>query len=170
MHTMLELSTKEGQFKVLYILCFVLLSDWKYRFNQLYHMTPLMEKLDACKNMSRKQRVIWIYMESLAFKNGAPPVYWKENSNSISIVEAKIFPTRFKKIGTTVCFLQERFYNGLFLPKYEKSSVMTADMCTRPWSGQIISHGPKCMTGFRFYPTSDTEHYVFMKLQKIIVN
>ena len=32
---MLELSTEDGQFRVLYILCLVLLSDGKYRFDQI---------------------------------------------------------------------------------------------------------------------------------------
>ena len=51
MHIMPELSTEDGQFWVLYILCLVFLSDGNYRFNQLYHLTPLVEKLDAYTNL-----------------------------------------------------------------------------------------------------------------------
>ena len=50
-----ELSIEDGQYQVLYILCLVLLSSGKYRFNQLYNLTPLMEKLDACTNLHRKK-------------------------------------------------------------------------------------------------------------------
>ena len=41
MHIMLELSTEDGQFKVLLILCLVLLSAEKYILKKLYPMTPL---------------------------------------------------------------------------------------------------------------------------------
>ena len=42
---------------------------------------------------------------------------------------------------------------------------MPADICTKPCSGPIISRSNKWMTGFRFYPTSETEHYQFMIVQ-----
>ena len=61
-------------------------------------------------------------------------------------------------------FSTRKFDNGIFLPKYENSSVMPADMCTKPCPGPIISRVNKWMTGFRFYPTSETEHYQFMRL------
>ena len=47
---------------------------------------------------------------------------------------------------------------------------MPADMCTKPYSGPIISWINKWMTGFRLYPTSDTEHYQLMKLHEFIVD
>ena len=74
-----------------------------------------------------------------------------------------------KHIDIPVCFLQEQFDNGILLPKYDKSSVMPADMCTKPCSGPIISRSTKWMTGFRFYPTSETERYQFMILHEFIV-
>ena len=55
MQIMLEFSTEEGQFHVLYILCLVFLSAVNYRFNQIQHLNPLIDKLDACKNLSRKK-------------------------------------------------------------------------------------------------------------------
>ena len=76
---------------------------------------------------------------------------------------------RIQHIDIPVCFLQDKFENGLFLTKYKKSSVVSADMCTKPCSGPIISCSTKCMTGFRFYPTSETEHYQFMRLHEFIV-
>ena len=77
---------------------------------------------------------------------------------------------RVKHIDIPVCFLQEKFDNGLFLPKYEKSSVMPEDMCTKPCSVPITSLITKWMTGFRLYPTSETENYQFMRLHECIVN
>ena len=94
-------------------------------------------------------------MEALALYTGAPTVHWEDNTSCISVVEAKIVTTRVKHDDIPVCFLREQFDNGLFLPKYEKSSVMPADMCTKPCSGPIISRIIKWTTGFRFYSTSD---------------
>ena len=88
----------------------------------------------------------------------------------ISVVEAHRVNPRVKHIGIPVCFLQEKCDNGLFIPKYENSSVMPADMCTKPYSGTLISLSTKWMTVFRFYPDSETEHYQFMRLRKFIVN
>ena len=88
----------------------------------------------------------------------------------MSVVESRIFSHRVKHIDINVYFLQEQFENGIFVPKYAKSSVMPIDMCTKPRSGLIISRSNKWITGFRFYPTSDTEHYQLMKLHEFVVN
>ena len=44
MSIILELSTEEGHFQVLSILCLLLIYTVKYIFNHLWHMTPLMDK------------------------------------------------------------------------------------------------------------------------------
>ena len=108
-------------------------------------------------------------MEALALHTGAPTVHWKDNKSCISVVEYKRVNPTVEHIDIPVCFLQEQFENGLFLPKYEKSSVMPADMYTKPCSGPIIIRSNKWVTGFRFYPTSETEHYQFMILHEFIV-
>ena len=71
-------------------------------------------------------------MEALALHTGAPKVYLEDNTRSISVIEAKGVTPRVKHIDIPVCFLPEQFEIGLFLPKYEKSSVIPADMCTKP--------------------------------------
>ena len=110
----------------------------------------------------KKTKVIRRYMEALALHTGAPTVHWEDNTSCISVVEAKRVTHRVKHIDITVYFLQEQFDNGIFLPKHEKSSVMPEDMCTKPCSGPITIRITKWMTGFIFYPTSETEHYQFM--------
>ena len=112
----------------------------------------------------KKNKIFRRYMEDLALYTGAPTEHWEYNTSFISVVEDNIVTPRVKHIDIPFCFLQEKFYNGLFLPKYEKSSVIPADMCTKPCPGPIISRSTKWMTGFIFYPTSDTEHYQFMRL------
>ena len=47
---------------------------------------------------------------------------------------------------------------------------MMEDICTKPCTGPIISQINKWMTGLIFYPTSDTEHYQFMRLHYFVVN
>ena len=93
-------------------------------------------------------------MEALALHTGAHAVYWKDNTSCIYVLEDKIVTPRVKHIDIPVCFLQEQFDNGLFLPKYEKFIVMPADMCTKPCSGPIIRRSTEWMTGCIFYPTS----------------
>ena len=95
-------------------------------------------------------------MEALALHTGALTVSLEDSQGFISGVEAKIVTLRVKHVDIHVWFLQEEFDNGLFIPKYEKSSVMTEDMCTKPCLGPIISRSTKWMTGFRLYPTSET--------------
>ena len=95
-------------------------------------------------------------MEALELHTGAHTVHWEDNTSCISIVKAKIVTPRVKNIDITVCFLQEQFDNGLFIPKYEKSSVILAYMCTKPCSGTITIQSNKWMTGFIFYPTGET--------------
>ena len=82
-------------------------------------------------------------MEALAIHTGAPTLHWEDNTIFISAVEAKMVTTRVKHLDIPVCLLQEQFENGLFLPKYEKSSVVPVDMCTKPCVGPIIDRSTK---------------------------
>ena len=107
-------------------------------------------------------------MEALAIHTGAPIVHWEYNTSCISVVEAKKNTPRVKHIDITVYFLQEQLKNGLFLTEYEKSSVMLSDMCTKLCLGPIISRSTKWMTGFGFYPTSETERYQFIILHNFL--
>ena len=109
-------------------------------------------------------------MEALSLHTGAQTVNWENNTSFISVVKAKMLTPTVKQIDIPVFFLQEKFYNGLFVPKYENYGVIPADICTKPCSGSIISPDTKWMTGFIFYPTSDTEHYQLMILHDFVVN
>ena len=94
-------------------------------------------------------------MEALALHTGAPTVHWDDYKSCISIVEAKIVTPRVKHIDITLYFIQEQFDNGIFVKKYEKSSVMPADRCTKPCAVPIISWRNKWMSRFILYPSSD---------------
>ena len=117
----------------------------------------------------KKIKVIRRYMEALALHTGAPTVDWEDNTSCISFVESKKVTPRVKHMDIPVYFLQAQFDNGIFLPKYKKSSVMPADMCTKTCSGTLISRSTKCMTVFRLYPTSDIENYQLMRLHGFVV-
>ena len=117
-----------------------------------------------------KIKFIQRYMEALALHTGAPTINWEDNPSCIYVVEDKTVIHTVKHIDIPVWFLQERFGNGLFIPKYEKSSVIPEDMCTKPCSVPIISRITKWTTGFRFYPTSDIEHNQLMRLYEFVVN
>ena len=101
----------------------------------------------------------YIYMEALAFRTSAPTVHCEDRTRCIYVIEAKTVTPIVLKIDIPVCFLQEHFDNGLFITKYEKSSVILADMCTKPCAGPIFSLSTQWMSVFIFYPTSETKHY-----------
>ena len=63
-------------------------------------------------------------MESFSLHTGSKYIYWEDNPSCIYVVEAEIVTPRFKNIGITVFFLQEKFGNGLYVPKYDKFGVM----------------------------------------------
>ena len=103
-----------------------------------------------------KTKVDWKYMEDLSLHTDAHTVHWEDKISCISDVGAKIGTPRVKHIDIPVWFIQEQFYNGLFIRTYEKYSVMPAYMCTKLCSDPISSQSNKCMTEFRFYITRDT--------------
>ena len=72
----------------------------------------------------KKPKFIRGYLEVLALHTGAPTVHWEYNIIFISVVGFKRVTPIFKQIDIPVCFLQDKFDSGLFIPKYEKSSVM----------------------------------------------
>ena len=57
-------------------------------------------------------------MEALALHTGAPTVHWKDSTIYIYAVESKRYTPSVEHIAIPICFLHEKFYNGLFLPKY----------------------------------------------------
>ena len=59
---------------------------------------------------------IFSHMEALALHTGAPTLHWEDSTSFISVVEAKRVTNRVKNIDIPVCFLQEQFDNGLFIP------------------------------------------------------
>ena len=57
-------------------------------------------------------------MESLALHTGVPTVHYEDNTSCISDVEARRVTPGVKLIEITVCLLQDKFDNGLFVTKY----------------------------------------------------
>ena len=66
-------------------------------------------------------------------------MHWEDNTICIYFIEDKIVTPIVKHIDITMCFLQEQYNNGLFIPKYDKYVIMPDDMCTKPCGGPIIS-------------------------------
>ena len=110
------------------------------------------------------------YIEGLSLHTSVPTVHYEENTRCISVVEDKRVDLRVKHIEIHVYFLQEKFENYIFVKKYEKSSVIPEDICTKPCIGPIIRRRTKWMTLFRLYPTSVTEHYQLMILYEFVAN
>ena len=102
-----------------------------------------------------KTKEIWKFMEALSLHTGAPTIYWKDNPSFITVVEYKRVTLRVKPLTLLSIFIIF-FNNGIFVPKYKKSSVIQADIWTKICSGRTISMSNKWMNGFIFYPTSDT--------------
>ena len=75
-----------------------------------------------------KTKAMWSYTEALAIHNGAPIVHWEDNTYCTYAVESKRVTPRVKQIDITVCFLQKKPDNGIFVTKYEKSSAITEDI------------------------------------------
>ena len=118
----------------------------------------------------KKTKSIQRYIESLALHSGATTVNLEDKTSCICVVEDKRVTPRFKHIYIPVYFLQKIFNKGLFVPKYDKYSVMLVDMCTKPCSDPIIISGNKSMIRFIFYRTIDTKHYQLMILNEFVVN
>ena len=70
-------------------------------------------------------------MKALEIHNSGPTLYWEDSTSCISMVEDEIVTPRVKHIDIPIFFLQEQFDNGIFVPKYDKSIVITEDMCTQ---------------------------------------
>ena len=109
-------------------------------------------------------------MEALALHIGSPTVHWEDNTRCTSVDGYRRVTPRVKHIDTPVRSLQDQFYIDVFIPKYDNSSVIPADMCIKPCSGPMTRQIIKWMSGFRLYQTIDTEHYQLMRLHKFVVN
>ena len=114
----------------------------------------------------KKNRTIRNCMETLSIHTGYPTVHLEDNKIYISIIKSKLVTPRKKHINIPVCFIQEKYDNGLFIPKYDKCIIISDDFCTKPFPGSIIYFSTKWMSGFCFYSSTNYEHYQLMRLQK----
>ena len=71
-----------------------------------------------CTYRAVKRKIILPYMEALEIHTGSPTLHWEDNTSFISVLESQIVTPRVKYIDIPVLFLQEKFENGLFIPKY----------------------------------------------------
>ena len=94
-------------------------------------------------NYVKKTKYIRRYTKSLEIHTGTPNLHWEDNTSCIYVVEYKIFTPRVKTLTLLSKFLQEKFENGNIVPKYEKTSFMPVDVCTKPCSVPIIIQSTK---------------------------
>ena len=101
----------------------------------------------------------------LGILTGTPTVYYEDNKGYISAVEAKRVTPMFKHIYSLTYFLLYQYYNGIFTPKYEKTTTILSDISPKYWLGTIISHIKNLMMGFWFYSLNDSNHLQQIFLQ-----
>ena len=65
-----------------------------------------------------------------------------------------------------VRFLKKKIRNGIFDPKYEKSSVIKVDMCTKPCLYTTTTQINNWTIGFRLYSSSDGKDHQIMNLNE----
>lgn len=71
-----------------------------------------------------------------------------------------------KHINIPIYFLQEQNDVDSFIPDYEKTTVISAEMGTKTYSGPVLDRTTKWMAGERFYPQQGLVHYVLLELGK----
>ena len=103
-------------------------------------------------NDVNKAKAIGSYMEALELK--LVHQQYIRKTTKITFIFLKLIDLLLEL--NTLSFIQEQFKNITFVPKYENSSVILADMCTKPRLGTILIRITKFMTEFIFYPNSDT--------------
>ena len=86
-----------------------------------------------------KTKSVWRYMDSIELQTEAPTVHREDSTSCIYVVEAKRVTHRFMNIESKLFFLQEKYDNGLFIPKYDKYTIMPDDMCVKSLYGTIIN-------------------------------
>ena len=95
-------------------------------------------------------KAIWGYTEDLEIHTGPPALNYEDNTRCIYAIKVKRVTPIVKHIYIHMCFLHEQYDKSIFIPKYEKYIIMSADMCTKPCLGPVISCSTKWMTGFHF--------------------
>ena len=63
-------------------------------------------------------------MESFGLPTGATTIHREGNIYIFTIVEVTRVNPRVKHIDIFVCFLQEKYKNSIFTPKYEKTTII----------------------------------------------
>ena len=64
------------------------------------------------------------HMESLFLHTVSPTVHWEDNTSFISLVKSNIVTPIIKHINIPVCFLQDQYYNVLYITNYDKFDII----------------------------------------------
>ena len=67
---------------------------------------------------AKKTKFIRRYVEDLALHTGALTVHWEYSTSFIYTVESKRVTLRVKNFYIPVCFILEKIYSGISIPKY----------------------------------------------------
>ena len=110
----------------------------KYRFNQICLLTQKMNKLDTFTSISIKLRLSGDtcnpYQSTLVHQQ----YIGKTKKVVFLLFNVKYLLTELNTLEF-LSAIKKKHYHGIFIPKYEESSVMPEDMCTKYCPGTTIS-------------------------------
>ena len=91
------------------------------------------------------------------------PTYEDNNVTIAQILKDRLTP-RIKHLDIPISILHEDHKRGVFVAAYCPTDLNISDVNTKPYVGVTLQKKILWITGFRFYPPTDSEHYKLLEL------
>ena len=113
---------------------------------------------------TKRTKIFRHFLQSIGHIIDGPVIIYQDNAAVEAIMKACRCTPRTKYLGLHAAFCQQEQSRGNADLQYLKSSMMMADMGTKPLSGPALSRFLEWAIGVRFYPSKESQQHTHMAL------
>jgi len=111
-----------------------------------------------------KSSLLQSFMSSIGKSFTTPCTLFEDNKGTINLIRTQRLTDTVHHHDVELAWLNENFLRGTFLVTYSKTAMMLVDCCTKPVNGSQLFQQISFAIGVRFYPASNTQHYIDLDL------
>jgi hypothetical protein len=105
------------------------------------------------------------FLAAINIPSKSPGTIFEDNQGSIKLIRTQRLTDTVRHYDVKLAWLNDHFLRGTFQVAYTKTTLMLVDCSTKPVNGSQLFLQISFAIGVRFYPASNTQHYVDLDLE-----
>ncbi len=104
------------------------------------------------------------FLTSIGLPLDSPSILFEDNQGTIKLLRTNRLTDTVRHHDVKLAWLNENFLRGTFIVAYLNTKLMIVDCITKPVNGAQLHLQISLCIGERFYPPSNSQHYVDLEL------